>query len=452
MAAKICTDVFTAYNTSVIDETVDVESQDHFLALQLQEQEYALHSYHKPKLSISPNEKVLTVSHYQDYDNNVTTNKHNSYYDYDLYYSPDEHDDHIDKKQRKVGGRVMAGRFEQKAREKKVKKLQKTEMKTPTFEGIDGFSRKILYSLQTNQDILSKINGCIAQGKEAVIHHAIGGNNQDVTLGADYAVKIYKTTKVEFRDREKYIEGEWRFRDYQVVKNNPRKMIVLWAEKELRNLKRLQTHGIPCPVPKILRKHILVMSFIGKEGYPAPQLEKARLTLESAQQMYWKCATYMRKMYQNAGLVHADLSPYNILVYEGEIYFIDLAQAVTTQHEHAPEFLRRDCFNMTKFFRTRNMAEIMSTRELFDFITTKEVEPTEEALQKYTQNIKTKIHTRGSLTREELAEEQVWLKISLPTTLKDVTVDRLLEEGVYFSSFRDFTINDAQSTFQSNSV
>jgi len=315
-------------------------------------------------------------------------------------------------------------------------------MKTPTVEGIDGFSRKILYSLQTNLDIFSKINGCIARGKEAVIHHALGGNNKEVKFGTDYAVKIYKTTKVEFRDREQYIEGEWRFRDYQVVKNNPRKMIILWAEKELRNLKRLRAHGILCPEPILLRKHILVMSFIGKDGYPAPQLEKANLTPESTEKMYWNCAKLMRRMYQNAGLVHADLSPYNLLVFGDNLYIIDLAQAVMTNNAHAPEFLRRDCYNMTKFFRSRKIKEIMETKELFDFITNKEIPPNSE--EEYIQSIKMKIIQRAGnpLTKEELIHEQVWLNISLPTTLKDVTMDKLLEaEGVYFSALSLFVVD-----------
>jgi len=424
-------------------EVVAVERDDHFLALQLQEQEYVAQDYYKAKLSSSPNEKVLAVSHLQEYGQHIIAEEYR-YDDYDEGGCPTDEQDigFVDaKQQHKVGGRVSAGRFEQKAREKKDKKFQKSEWKTPTVEGLDGFSRKILYSLQSNQDILSKINGCIAQGKEAIIHHAIGGNNKDVKLGADYAVKIYKTTKVEFRDREQYIEGEWRFRDYQVVKNNPRKMIKLWAEKELRNLKRLRMQGIPCPEPILLRKNILVMSFIGKEGYPAPQLEKAVLTPEGAQQMYWKCAINMRKMYKNAGLVHADLSPYNLLVFGGELYFIDLAQAVMTQHAHAQEFLRRDCYNMTKFFRTRKLSEIMSTRELFEFITTNEVDD-EAGVLGLIQNTKMKISKQTALTREELIEEQVWLKISLPNTLKDVFVDQLLVEGVYFSAFRDLTTND----------
>jgi RIO kinase 1 len=310
-------------------------------------------------------------------------------------------------------------------------------------EGIDGFSRKILYSLQTHQDVFSKINGCVAQGKEAVIHHAIGGNNTEVHFGEDYAVKIYKTTKVEFRDREKYMEGEWRFRYYELVKNNPRKMIKLWAEKELRNLKRLKSHGILCPDPIFLKKHILVMTFIGKDGYPSPQLEKARLSLEALTRMYWRCVGIMRKMYQNAGLVHADLSPYNILVSADNLYVIDLAQAVTIEHAHAPEFLRRDCFNITKFFRSRSVSDMMSTRQLFEFIIQKGIGTDEKSLRDLINTMRVRMrNSSGPLTREEVVSEQVWMNINLPQNLKDVTTERLLEEGVYFSAFKDLTVSN----------
>jgi len=338
------------------DQKEDLD-QDFILALQLQEYEN-MYSEPKPRYYCPPNQKVTAVSQSDIYNTKIIDSR-----------MIDNYDCVINNQNQKVGSMLSTLRSQQRAREKKDKRIQKTEIKTPTVEGIDGFSRKILYSLQTNQDVLSKINGCVAQGKEAVIHHAIGGNNEDVHFGEDYAVKIYKTTKVEFRDREKYIEGEWRFRNYEVVKNNPRKMIKIWAEKELRNLKRLQTHGILCPEPILLRKHILVMKFIGHNGYPSPQLEKANLSLEALINMYWKCAGIMRKMYQNAGLVHADLSPYNLLVSGDNIYVIDLAQAVSTDHSHSSEFLRRDCFNITKFFRCRFVPAMMTTRQLFDFIT-----------------------------------------------------------------------------------
>ena len=43
-------------------------------------------------------------------------------------------------------------------------------------------------------------------------------------------------------------------------------MVKVWAEKEMRNLKRLWNAGIPCPEPLMLRMHVLLMSFIGDKN------------------------------------------------------------------------------------------------------------------------------------------------------------------------------------------
>lgn len=81
------------------------------------------------------------------------------------------------------------------------------------------------------------------------------------------ALKIYKTSILIFKDRDKYVSGEYRFRrGYN--RHNPRKMVRLWAEKEMRNLKRMITAGIRCPEPVEVRENVLVMSFLGdKEGW-----------------------------------------------------------------------------------------------------------------------------------------------------------------------------------------
>lgn len=50
-------------------------------------------------------------------------------------------------------------------------------------------------------------------------------------------------------------------------------MVRLWAEKELRNLTRMFNVGLPVPEPKILKSHVLLMEFIGKDGWPAPKLK-----------------------------------------------------------------------------------------------------------------------------------------------------------------------------------
>ena len=57
-------------------------------------------------------------------------------------------------------------------------------------------------------------------------------------LKREFAIKIFKTSILIFKDRERYVTGEFRFRKGH-CKSNPRKMVKLWAEKEVRNLKRL---------------------------------------------------------------------------------------------------------------------------------------------------------------------------------------------------------------------
>jgi RIO kinase 1 len=59
----------------------------------------------------------------------------------------------------------------------------------------------------------------------------LGPNNEDL------AVKVYKTSILVFKDRDRYVSGEFRFRR-GYAKHNPRKMVQVWAEKETRNLMR----------------------------------------------------------------------------------------------------------------------------------------------------------------------------------------------------------------------
>ncbi|CAN0449344.1 unnamed protein product [Scytosiphon promiscuus] len=55
-------------------------------------------------------------------------------------------------------------------------------------------------------------------------------------------------------------------------------LLQVWAEKEMRNLKRLVAAGIPCPTPVLITNNVLVMDFIGKGGWPAPRLRDVQLS------------------------------------------------------------------------------------------------------------------------------------------------------------------------------
>lgn len=50
-------------------------------------------------------------------------------------------------------------------------------------------------------------------------------------------------------------------------------MVRTWAEKEMRNLVRMYSNGLPVPEPVLLRSHVLLMEFLGKDGWPAPKLK-----------------------------------------------------------------------------------------------------------------------------------------------------------------------------------
>lgn len=50
-------------------------------------------------------------------------------------------------------------------------------------------------------------------------------------------------------------------------------MVQTWAEKEMRNLRRMHASGISVPEPITLKGHVVVMKFIGTDGWPAPLLK-----------------------------------------------------------------------------------------------------------------------------------------------------------------------------------
>uniref|UniRef100_A0A7N9CIH1 Serine/threonine-protein kinase RIO1 n=1 Tax=Macaca fascicularis TaxID=9541 RepID=A0A7N9CIH1_MACFA len=225
---------------------------------------------------------------------------------------------------------------------------------------LDPRTRMILFKMLT-RGIITEINGCISTGKEANVYHASTAD------GESRAIKIYKTSILVFKDRDKYVSGEFRFR-HGYCKGNPRKMVKTWAEKEMRNLIRLNTAEIPCPEPIMLRSHVLVMSFIGKDDVPAPLLKNVQLSESKARELYLQVIQYMRRMYQDARLVHADLSEFNMLYHAGGVYIIDVSQSVEHDHPHALEFLRKDCTNVNDFFLKHSVA-VMTVRELFEFVT-----------------------------------------------------------------------------------
>jgi len=277
---------------------------------------------------------------------------------------------------------------------------------------MDPRTRMILFKLM-DKGFISEINGCISTGKEANVYHASGKD------GAQLALKIFKTSILVFKDRDKYVTGEFRFR-HGYCKHNPRKMVQTWAEKEMRNLSRLHTVGLPCPSPVLLRKHVLLMTFIGEAGWPAPRLKEVELSESKARELYRDTVILIRRMFHDCKLVHADLSEFNMLYHEGKVVVIDVSQSVEHDHPHALEFLRKDCTNINAFFQ-KNGVCTMTLKELFDFV----VDPTinQENIEEYLDQmaeLASERNVNGGVTAEEMVNEEVFKKTYIPQRLDDV--------------------------------
>lgn len=276
---------------------------------------------------------------------------------------------------------------------------------------MDPRTRMILFKL-LNRGLISEINGCISTGKEANVYHSTSKTDDE------YAIKIYKTSILVFKDRDKYVSGEFRFR-HGYCRHNPRKMVRTWAEKEMRNLLRMENAGLRVPHPVLLRSHVLVMDFIGKNGWPAPKLKDVEMSSSKAREVYRECVVMMWRIYAKCKLVHADLSEFNILYHEGQVIIIDVSQSVEHDHPHALEFLRKDCINMSDFFRKKEVST-MTVKELFDFITDPTVN--EENMDEYLEIISERIADRDidELTAMEKVEEEVFKNTFIPKRLDEV--------------------------------
>jgi len=300
-----------------------------------------------------------------------------------------------------------------KAETRRIRKQGKEDRETR--EGVmDTQTRLLLYKM-LNSGKITDIDGILSSGKEANVYSATSGDDNNQF----FAIKIYKTTLNEFKNRDDYIKDDYRFR-YRYNKQSSKKFMKVWAEKEYENLKTLRRFDIPCPDVILLRNNILVMTLIGNsKEEPAPKLLYAvnELSDEAIFSLFIQFIHIVRDMFQKAHLVHGDLSEYNILCHNGKLFIIDVAQAVEFEHPNALFFLRRDCSNMIHFFRKCGVTNGISVRELFNFITDQRIT---EDNQDFILNQVLEASQDRVLTEEQLHDEKVFLESSIPRHLCDV--------------------------------
>ena len=130
----------------------------------------------------------------------------------------------------------------------------------------------------------------------------------------------------------------------------------LWPMQEWAMLRRGWASGASVPYPVEKTEDGLLMEFIGDDSQAAPKLAQARLSAAELASAWEQLVDNVRAL-TAAGLVHADLSAYNLLWWEDRVVVIDLPQAVEfTTNTDAFELLHRDVANVGDWFGRRGLA------------------------------------------------------------------------------------------------
>ena len=211
---------------------------------------------------------------------------------------------------------------------------------------------------------VTAFGGPISTGKEANVYEALGS---DDGADRDVAIKIYRINASNFQQMREYLEGDPRF---DGIGSDKKKVVLAWTQKEFANLTRARQAGVRVPTPIAVERNVLVMELVGLVEDRARRL--AEVDVENPETAYTVVREYMRRLHA-AGLVHGDLSEYNMIIHDGELVVIDLGQAVTVHHPNADDFLRRDCRNVAAFFGRQGLDT--DDAELYDFVTAVDPDP-----------------------------------------------------------------------------
>lgn len=197
-------------------------------------------------------------------------------------------------------------------------------------------SKDLLFQMST-QGYFEDLESTLSVGKEANIFTAKTKHNDRII------VKIYRLENCNFSKMFDYLNQDPR---YTSVKRRTRLIVFSWTQREYRNL-MLAREVIKVPKPIAFKDNILLMSFIGDDD-PAPELKN--LPPKDPKKFYKKVTDNMRKLFEK-GLIHGDLSPFNILNYNEEPVFIDFSQSTMTSADNAKELIMRDVKNIAIYFR-----------------------------------------------------------------------------------------------------
>jgi RIO kinase 1 len=201
--------------------------------------------------------------------------------------------------------------------------------------------------------------GVLKTGKEADVYLVERHLDGEVNLLA--AKRYRKFEDRMFRNDARYRggrrTGESRV-DKAIARGNRAGMAFRaqqWVMTEFEVMSRLWEAGVPVPYPVQKLGNELMLEFIGTDDEAAPRLVHSKPERDDIPDLWQQLVDALVRLVR-VGVVHGDMSPYNILVHEGRLVFIDFPQAVDPiAHPEGMALLERDVNNICTWFGKRGV-------------------------------------------------------------------------------------------------
>ncbi len=130
---------------------------------------------------------------------------------------------------------------------------------------------------------------------------------------------------------------------------------ISWLMHEYVTLQRLHALGAAVPQPVGVGDNAILMDFIGAPGHAAPVLHGVTLPRAKAQALLAEVMRNIELMLQH-GMIHGDLSAYNILYWDGKVTLIDFPQVTLSEGNHnAHRIFQRDVRRVCEYFRLQGV-------------------------------------------------------------------------------------------------
>ncbi len=202
---------------------------------------------------------------------------------------------------------------------------------------------------------VGEILDAIKSGKEATVYRCKAGPRVDAQF---VAMKVYRELKQRsFRNDTVYQEGRV-IGDGRVARAIKKKTpmgqvfhLTLWVMYEYETLATLYNAGAGVPKPIKKTANAILMEYLGDAEATAAPLNTLQFSNEEAKPLF---DTLMEEveLWLACDIVHADLSAYNVVYWQGRPMVIDFPQAVDPRfNPHALDLLTRDITNLCTYFR-----------------------------------------------------------------------------------------------------